>query len=231
MSYIINYFHPKIETNIESIPEIDLEYFKINNNSLEKLAFLKNIKIPKKDITKMLTKQSLFSKFNMREYAENYEKTNIINKDADYTIDNIQTILDIIFPIGKKLILNKKNFIILRNNWNKKYKPQDKYKYDNNEIVYNVTLHIDLKEGDNYTIKDRIDVSCEDKYATMQEDIREIFKKKKKVQPKALPVAQLVKGGKKKSRKNNKTRKNKSKTRKNKIHRHTKRKKYHRKRK
>ena len=34
MSYIINYFHPKLETNIETIPEIDLENFKINNTSL-----------------------------------------------------------------------------------------------------------------------------------------------------------------------------------------------------
>ena len=92
MSYIINYFHPKIETNIEDIPEIDLENFKINNISLKNIAFLKNIKISKKDITNMLTKQSLFSKFNMREHAEKYEKSNIVDKDSDYTIDNIQTI-------------------------------------------------------------------------------------------------------------------------------------------
>ena len=229
MSYIINYFHPKIETNIESIPEIDLENFKINNNSLDKIAFLKNVKIPQKDITKMLTKQSLFSKFNMREYAEKYEMGNIIDSENDYTIDNIQTIINAVFPVGKQLILNKKNYIILRLNWNKKYKPQDKYKYENNGIVYNVTLRVDLKEGDNYTIKDRIDVSCEDKYATMQEDIREIFKRKKKVQPQTLPVAQPVKGGKRKSRKRKRTRKKQ--TKKSRKHRNTKTKKYIRKRK
>ena len=229
MSYIINYFHPKIETNIESIPEIDLENFKINNISLDKIAFLKNIKIPQKDITKMLTKQSLFSKFNMREYAEKYEMGNIIDSENDYTIDNIQTIINAVFPVGKQLILNKKNYIILRLNWNKKYKPQDKYKYENNGIVYNVTLRVDLKEGDNYTIKDRIDVSCEDKYATMQEDIREIFKREKKVQPQTLPVAQPVKGGKRKSRKRKRTRKKQ--TKKSRKHRKTKSKKYIRKRK
>ena len=229
MSYIINYFHPKIETNIESIPEIDLENFKINNISLDKIAFLKNIKIPQKDITKMLTKQSLFSKFNMREYAEKYEMGNIIDSENDYTIDNIQTIINAVFPVGKQLILNKKNYIILRLNWNKKYKPQDKYKYENNGIVYNVTLRVDLKEGDNYTIKDRIDVSCEDKYATMQEDIREIFKREKKVQSQTLPVAQPVKGGKRKSRKRKRTRKKQ--TKKSRKHRNTKTKKYIRKRK
>ena len=229
MSYIINYFHPKIETNIESIPEIDIENFKINNNSLDKIAFLKNVKIPQKDITKMLTKQSLFSKFNMREYAEKYEMGNIIDSENDYTIDNIQTIINAVFPVGKQLILNKKNYIILRLNWNKKYKPQDKYKYENNGIVYNVTLRVDLKEGDNYTIKDRIDVLCEDKYATMQEDIREIFKRKKKVHPQTLPVAQPVKGGKRKSRKRKRTRKKQ--TKKSRKHRNTKTKKYIRKRK
>ena len=229
MSYIINYFHPKIETNIESIPEIDIENFKINNNSLDKIAFLKNVKIPQKDITKMLTKQSLFSKFNMREYAEKYEMGNIIDIENDYTIDNIQTIINAVFPVGKQLILNKKNYIILRLNWNKKYKPQDKYKYESNGIVYNVTLRVDLKEGDNYTIKDRIDVSCEDKYATMQEDIREIFKREKKVQPQTLPVAQPVKGGKRKSRKRKRTRKKQ--TKKSRKHRKTKSKKYIRKRK
>ena len=209
MSYIINYFHPKIETNIEDIPEIDLENFKINNISLKNIAFLKNIKISKKDITNMLTKQSLFSKFNMREHAEKYEKSNIVDKDSDYTIDNIQTITDAVFPVGKQLILNKKNYIILRLKWNKKYKPQDKYKYENNGIVYNITLQVDLKEGDSYTIKDRINVSCEDRADNIQEDIREIFKREKKKQPLSpdLPVAQLVKGGKRKSRKKNRTRK------------------------
>lgn len=224
MSYIINYFHPKLETNIETIPEIDLENFKINNTSLEKIAFLKNIKIPKKEISKMLTKQTLFSKFNMREYAENYEKNNIINKDDDYTIDNIQTILDIIFPVGKNLILNKKNYVILRNNWNQRYKPQEKYKYDSNGIVYNVTLRIDLKIGDKYTFKDRLDVSCEDKYKTMQEDMREIFKRKKKIQPSApaLPVAEPVKGGKKKKHKSIRKRKKQTKKKKSKKRQHKK---------
>jgi len=227
MSYIINYFHPKIETNIETIPEINLENFKINNTSIEKIAFLKNIKIPKKDIKNMLTKQTLFSKFNMREYAENYEKSNIINKDDDYTIDNIQTILEVIFPVGKNLILNKKNYIILRNNWNQKYKPQDKYKNESNGIVYNVTLRIDLKTGDKYTFKDRFDVSCEDRYTTMQEDIREIFKRKKKIQPSApaLPVAEPVKGGKKKRRKSIRKRKKQTNKKSKKRH-HKKTKKY-----
>lgn len=227
MSYIINYFHPKLETNIESIPEINLENFKINNNSLEKIAFLKNIKIPKKDIKNMLTKQTLFSKFNMREYAENYEKSNIINKDDDYTIDNIQTILDVVFPVGKNLFLNKKNYVILRINWNQKYKPQDKYKNESNGIVYNVTLRIDLKAGDKYTIKDRIDVSCEDRYTTIQEDMRELFKRKKKMQPSApaLPVAEPVKGGKKKRRKSIRRRKKQTNKKSKKRH-HKKTKKY-----
>lgn len=227
MSYIINYFHPKLETNIESIPEINLENFKINNNSLEKIAFLKNIKIPKKDIKNMLTKQTLFSKFNMREYAENYEKSNIINKDDDYTIDNIQTILDVVFPVGKNLFLNKKNYVILRINWNQKYKPQDKYKNESNGIVYNITLRIDLKAGDKYTIKDRINVSCEDRYTTIQEDMRELFKRKKKMQPSApaLPVAEPVKGGKKKRRKTIKRRKKQTNKKSKKRH-HKKTKKY-----
>ena len=66
-----------------------------------------------------------------------------------------------------------------------------------------------MKEGDSYTIKDRINVSCEDRADNIQEDIREIFKREKKKQPLSpdLPVAQLVKGGKRKSRKKNRTRK------------------------
>ena len=72
-------------------------------------------------------------------------------------------------------------------------------------------------------------MSCEDKYATMQEDIREIFKREKKVQPQTLPVAQPVKGGKRKSRKKKRTRKKQ--TKKSRKHRNTKTKKYIRKRK
>ena len=203
MSYIINYFHPKIETNIETIPEIDIEQFKMNNVSLNKIAFLKNIKLEKKNILNMLTKSTSFSKFNMRTFAESYEKSNVIDQNADYSVGNIQGIIDVLFPPGKNIILNKQNYIILRTTWNQKYKLQTNYKRENTDNTFDITIHIDFKQGDTYTLKDKLDISCEDRYTRIEEDIRELFKRKKVKKDIPIPVAQPVKGGRKRSRKKN----------------------------
>jgi len=203
MSYIINYFHPKIETNIETIPEIDIEQIKMNNVSLNKIAFLKNIKLEKKNILNMLTKSTSFSKFNMRTFAESYEKSNVIDQNADYSVDNIQGIIDVLFPPGKNIILNKQNYIILRTTWNRKYKLQTSYKRENTDNIFDITIRIDFKKGDTYTLKDRLDISCEDRYARIEEDVRDLFKQKKVKKDIPIPVAQPVKGGRKRSRKKN----------------------------
>jgi hypothetical protein len=198
MSYILNYFHPTIETNLEKIPIIPLDSFKINNTSNDKIAYLKNVPMTKKNVKTLLTKETTFSKFNIRELAENYEKTNIIKRDDDYSEENIQTIIDILFPQGKKVILNKKNYIVLKATWDKYLDLQKGYSKSNIDgNVYDLTIKIMFKKKEDFTASDRRELNCDERFVQIQADIRDIFQKKEEPE---IPIAKPVSGGKKRKR-------------------------------
>ena len=198
MSYILNYFHPTIETNLENIPIIPLDSFKINNTSNDKIAYLKNVPMTKKNVKTLLTKETTFSKFNIRELAENYKKTNIIKRDDDYSEENIQTIIDILFPQGKKVILNKKNYIVLKATWDKYLDLQKGYSKSNIDgNVYDLTIKIMFKKKEDFTASDRRELNCDERFVQIQADIRDIFQKKEEPE---IPIAKPVSGGKKRKR-------------------------------
>ena len=198
MSYILNYFHPTIETNLEKIPTIPLDSFKINNTSIDKIAYLKNVPMTQKNVKTLLTKETTFSKFNIRELAENYEKTTIIKKDDDFSEENIQMIIDILFPQGKKVILNKNNYIVLKATWDKYLDLQKGYSKSNIDgNVYDLTIKIMFKKKEDFTASDRRELNCDERFVQIQADIRDIFQKKEEPE---IPIAKPVSGGKKRKR-------------------------------
>lgn len=203
MSYILNYFHPTIETNLEKIPTIPLDSFKINNTSIDKIAYLKNVPMTQKNVKTLLTKETTFSKFNIRELAENYEKTTIIKKDDDFSEENIQMIIDILFPQGKKVILNKNNYIVLKATWDKYldlqkgYSKSDREKSNRDGNVYDLTIKIMFKKKEDFTASDRRELNCDERFVQIQADIRDIFQKKEEPD---IPIAKPVSGGKKRKR-------------------------------
>ena len=211
MPYIINYIKPTIETNLEKIPVIPLDSLKINNTSNDKIAYLKSVHMTKKNIKSMLTKETIFSKFNMRELAEEYEKTTIIKRDDDYSEGNIQLIIDTLFPQGKKIILNKKNYIILKATWDKHKKKSSSSSSSSgdDDKVYDITIKIVFKEKEDFTASDRREFNCDERFVQIQADIRDIFKKKEDIE---IPIAKPVSGGKKRKR-TKRLRRTKAKTR------------------
>lgn len=198
MSYIINYFHPIVETNIEEMPEIPLKNFKINGMSLDKIAYLVNVPISSKAAKKMLTHKTLFSKFNMRTFAERYMQRNQINPSDDLYKKNIQTIVETLFPQGKKIILNNINHIILKTEWDQVRKLQKNIRPDDTEKVYDITLRITFKQKEDFTAADKRELNCDERLVKIRADIRDIFHKKTPTPE--IPIAKPVTGGKKRIR-------------------------------
>jgi hypothetical protein len=208
MSYIINYLFPKIKTNIEEIPTIEPTLLKKNKYDLSKIAYLKNIKMTPKMINKIIETNTGFSTFNLEQIALEYVKDNIINKDNDFTKENLNNILSTLFYQGRKIELGSNNYVIATFSWeNKLHQNYNSKKSLLKDYEFSSIISLKLLKKDKLTYTDKKKIGCEERYNEIRTDTRDLFKKmengvkginKNDNQNIEIPVAKPLNGGKNK---------------------------------
>lgn len=216
MSYIINTIHPNFNTNLENLQIVDTKDILLNDNSsndFSEFNFLKNVELKNKDINRLVNSKSGFSKFQMEQIANEYKKDNFIDVNKDYSIRNINNILNKVLYSEKKIYVNEKVFSLVSFFWDEKlYNKNGGKLILKNDSVFVIKVKLKLLEKENITSHDKIKLSCETRSDQIRADIRDIFKKRPQQE---IPVAEKIKGGKrkKKSRKSRKYKKSKKKYR------------------
>ncbi len=208
MSYIINYLFPKIKTNIEEIPTIEPTLIKKNKYDLSKIAYLKNIKMTPKMINRIIDSNTGFTTFNLEQIALEYVKDNIINKDNDFTKENLNNILSTLFYQGRKIELGSDNYVIATFSWeNKLHKNYSSKKSLKKDYEFTSMVTLKLLKKDKITYIDKKKIGCEERYNEIRTDSRDLFKKmengvkginKNDNKNIEIPVAKPLNGGKKK---------------------------------
>ena len=216
MSYIINTIHPNFNTNLENLQIVDTKDILLNDNSsndFSEFNFLKNVELKNKDINRLVNSKSGFSKFQMEQIANEYKKDNFIDVNKDYSIRNINNILNKVLYSEKKIYVNEKVFSLVSFFWDEKlYNKNGGKLILKNDSVFVIKVKLKLLEKENITSHDKIKLSCETRSDQIRADIRDIFKKRPQQE---IPVAEKIKGEKrkKKSRKSRKYKKSKKKYR------------------
>lgn len=214
MSYIINTINPNFTTNLENLQIVDTKDILLNDNSsvdFSEFNFLKNVELKNKDINKLINSRSGFSRFQMERIATEYKKDNFIDVNKDYSIRNVNNILNKVLHSGKKIYVNEKVFSIVTFFWDEKFYNKNGGKTIlKNESVFVIKVKLKLLEKENITSHDKIKLSCETRSDQIRADIRDIFKKAPQQE---IPVAEKIKGGKrkKKTKKSRKYKKSKKK--------------------
>lgn len=202
MSYKINTLFIKIKTNIEDIPIIDPVEIKHNNYDLSKIFYLKNIKLTNQNIDDIYNSKTGFSNFNLEQIAIENTKDNIINKDDDFSKENIGNIFNKIFYQGRKLVIENENYVIGSFEWNKKLNKNYETKSSmQKDYEFSTVVTLKLLQKEEITTSDKRNIKCDNIYDEIRKDTRDIFVKKTNKTKKdntELPVAKPLNGGKRK---------------------------------
>ena len=203
MSYIINTIHPNFNTNLENLQIVDTKDILLNDNSsndFSEFNFLKNVELKNKDINRLVNSKSGFSKFQMEQIANEYKKDNFIDVNKDYSIRNINNILNKVLYSEKKIYVNEKVFSLVSFFWDEKlYNKNGGKLILKNDSVFVIKVKLKLLEKENITSHDKIKLSCETRSDQIRADIRDILKKSPK--QKIQDQKKKKKGKKKKKRK------------------------------